>query len=220
MKAIAYYQSLPIDHADSLQDIELPAPTPGARDLLVEVRAISVNPVDTKIRRNVQPENGQAKVLGWDVAGVVKAVGSEVSLFQPGDGCSAGALTRPGGNAELHLVDERIVGKRPQGGLRPVRRPAADRHHRLGTAVRPPRDHRGPRRPGPEPAGGRRGRRRGLHPRATGPPAHRPDRDRHRLAPGNPGLGPRAGAHHVIDHSQPLASSSASASTASPTSPA
>ncbi|UXY52352.1 zinc-binding alcohol dehydrogenase family protein [Pseudomonas tohonis] len=116
MKAIAYYQSLPIDHADSLQDIELPAPTPGARDLLVEVRAISVNPVDTKIRRNVQPENGQAKVLGWDVAGVVKAVGSEVSLFQPGDEVFyAGALTRPGGNAELHLVDERIVGKRPQG---------------------------------------------------------------------------------------------------------
>ncbi|WP_285960700.1 zinc-binding alcohol dehydrogenase family protein [Pseudomonas tohonis] len=116
MKAIAYYQSLPIDHADSLQDIELPAPTPEARDLLVEVRAISVNPVDTKIRRNVQPENGQAKVLGWDVAGVVKAVGSEVSLFQPGDEVFyAGALTRPGGNAELHLVDERIVGKRPQG---------------------------------------------------------------------------------------------------------
>lgn len=115
MKAVAYYQSLPIDHADALQDVELLAPTPGARDLLVEVRAISVNPVDTKIRRNVQPENGQAKVLGWDVAGVVKAVGSDVTLFQPGDEVFyAGALTRPGGNAELHLVDERIVGKRPR----------------------------------------------------------------------------------------------------------
>ncbi|MGA6105069.1 zinc-binding alcohol dehydrogenase family protein [Pseudomonas solani] len=115
MKAVAYYQSLPIDHADALQDVELPAPTPGTRDLLVEVRAISVNPVDTKIRRNVQPENGQAKVLGWDVAGVVKAVGSDVTLFQPGDEVFyAGALTRPGGNAELHLVDERIVGKRPR----------------------------------------------------------------------------------------------------------
>ncbi|CAN7236317.1 zinc-binding alcohol dehydrogenase family protein [Aquipseudomonas alcaligenes] len=115
MKAVAYYQSLPIDHADALQDVELPAPTPGARDLLVEVRAISVNPVDTKIRRNVQPENGQAKVLGWDVAGVVKAVGSDVTLFQAGDEVFyAGALTRPGGNAELHLVDERIVGKRPR----------------------------------------------------------------------------------------------------------
>ncbi|MDU9411888.1 zinc-binding alcohol dehydrogenase family protein [Pseudomonas sp. zfem005] len=115
MKAVAYYQSLPIDHVDALQDVELPAPTPGARDLLVEVRAISVNPVDTKIRRNVQPENGQAKVLGWDVAGVVKAVGSDVTLFQAGDEVFyAGALTRPGGNAELHLVDERIVGKRPR----------------------------------------------------------------------------------------------------------
>lgn len=115
MKAVAYYQSLPIDHTDALQDVELPVPTPGTRDLLVEVRAISVNPVDTKIRRNVQPENGQAKVLGWDVAGVVKAVGSDVTLFQPGDEVFyAGALTRPGGNAELHLVDERIVGKRPR----------------------------------------------------------------------------------------------------------
>ncbi|WP_431483347.1 zinc-binding alcohol dehydrogenase family protein [Pseudomonas solani] len=115
MKAVAYYQSLPIDHADALQDVELPAPTPGARDLLVEVRAISVNPVDTKIRRNAAPENGQPRVLGWDVSGVVKAVGQDVSLFQPGDEVFyAGALTRPGGNAELHLVDERIVGKRPR----------------------------------------------------------------------------------------------------------
>lgn len=115
MKAVAYFQNLPIDHPDALQDIDLPDPTPGPRDLLVEVRAISVNPVDTKIRRNAAPENGQPRVLGWDVSGVVKAVGQDVSLFQPGDEVFyAGALTRPGGNAELHLVDERIVGKRPQ----------------------------------------------------------------------------------------------------------
>ena len=115
MKAVAYFQNLPIDHPDALQDIDLPEPTPGPRDLLVEVRAISVNPVDTKIRRNAAPENGQPRVLGWDVSGVVKAVGKDVSLFQPGDEVFyAGALTRPGGNAELHLVDERIVGKRPQ----------------------------------------------------------------------------------------------------------
>lgn len=115
MKAVAYFQNLPIDHPDALQDIDLPEPTPGPRDLLVEVRAISVNPVDTKIRRNAAPENGQPRVLGWDVSGVVKAVGGDVSLFQPGDEVFyAGALTRPGGNAELHLVDERIVGKRPQ----------------------------------------------------------------------------------------------------------
>ncbi|MDV3439691.1 zinc-binding alcohol dehydrogenase family protein [Pseudomonas otitidis] len=115
MKAVAYFQNLPIDHPDALQDIDLPEPTPGPRDLLVEVRAISVNPVDTKIRRNAAPENGQPRVLGWDVSGVVKAVGQDVSLFQPGDEVFyAGALTRPGGNAELHLVDERIVGKRPR----------------------------------------------------------------------------------------------------------
>ena len=82
MKAIAYYASLPIDDPKSLQDIELPEPVAGPRDLLVEVRAISVNPVDTKVRQNVQPEGGAAKVLGWDVAGVVKAVGSDVSLFK------------------------------------------------------------------------------------------------------------------------------------------
>ena len=115
MKAVAYYQSLPSSDPHSLQDIELPAPTPGPRDLLVAVRAISVNPVDTKIRRNVAPSEGQAKVLGWDVAGVVQAVGSEVSLFQVGDEVFyAGALQRQGGNSELHVVDERIVGHKPK----------------------------------------------------------------------------------------------------------
>ena len=114
MKAVAYYQSLPSSDPQSLQDIELPAPTPGPRDLLVQVRAISVNPVDTKIRSNVAPTDGQAKVLGWDVAGVVQAVGSEVSLFQVGDEVYyAGALQRAGGNSELHVVDERIVGHKP-----------------------------------------------------------------------------------------------------------
>ncbi|UVE18380.1 zinc-binding alcohol dehydrogenase family protein [Pseudomonas sp. LS44] len=115
MKAIAYYQSLPIDDPQALQDVQLVEPSPGPHDLLVEVRAISVNPVDTKIRRNVAPEAGQAKVLGWDVAGVVKAVGSAVSLFQPGDEVFyAGALDRPGANSELHVVDERLVGHKPR----------------------------------------------------------------------------------------------------------
>ena len=115
MKAVAYYQSLPSSDAESLLDIELPAPTPGPRDLLVAVQAISVNPVDTKIRSNVAPTDGQAKVLGWDVAGVVQAVGSEVSLFQVGDEVYyAGALQRAGGNSELHVVDERIVGHKPK----------------------------------------------------------------------------------------------------------
>ena len=115
MKAVAYYQSLPADHADALQDLELPTPTPGPRDLLVEVKAISVNPVDTKIRRNVAPTDGDAKVLGWDASGIVKAVGSEVSLFQPGDRVYyAGAINRAGANSELHVVDERIVGHMPK----------------------------------------------------------------------------------------------------------
>ncbi|WPN24451.1 zinc-binding alcohol dehydrogenase family protein [Pseudomonas marginalis] len=115
MKAIAYYASLPINDPNALQDIELPAPVAGPRDLLVEVKAISVNPVDTKVRQNVAPENGTAKVLGWDVAGVVKAVGSEVTLFKAGDKVFyAGSLVRPGGNSELHAVDERIVGHMPK----------------------------------------------------------------------------------------------------------
>ena len=114
MKAIAYYQNLPIDQPEALLDVELPAPTPGPRDLLVEVRAISVNPVDTKIRRNVAPEAGQAKVLGWDVAGVVREVGAEVKQFRPGDAVFyAGAIDRAGANSELHLVDERIAGRMP-----------------------------------------------------------------------------------------------------------
>ena len=114
MKAVAYYQSLPADNPEALQDVQLAEPSPGAHDLLVEVRAISVNPVDTKIRLGVKPENGTAKVLGWDAAGIVKAVGSEVSLFKPGDKVFyAGAIDRAGANSELHLVDERIVGHMP-----------------------------------------------------------------------------------------------------------
>nr|WP_315436071.1 zinc-binding alcohol dehydrogenase family protein [uncultured Pseudomonas sp.] len=115
MKAIAYYASLPISDTKSLQDIELPEPVAGPRDLLVEVKAISVNPVDTKVRQNMAPENGAAKVLGWDVAGVVKAVGSEVTLFKAGDKVFyAGSIARAGGNSELHVVDEHIVGHMPK----------------------------------------------------------------------------------------------------------
>ena len=114
MKAIAYKKSLPIDDADSLRDVTLPDPVATGQDLLVEVKAVSVNPVDTKIRQNVAPADGEWKVLGWDAAGVVRAVGPDVTLFKPGDRVwYAGDLTRPGTNAELHLVDERIVGHMP-----------------------------------------------------------------------------------------------------------
>jgi zinc-binding alcohol dehydrogenase family protein len=114
MKAVGYKQSLPIDHPHALLDVELPEPSPQGHDLLVEVRAISVNPVDTKIRRGVAPADGETKVLGWDAAGVVRAVGDQVTLFKPGDRVMyAGSLQRPGTNSELHLVDERITGRAP-----------------------------------------------------------------------------------------------------------
>ena len=114
MKAIGYYRNLPISDAESLVDLTLPDPTPGDRDLLVEVRAVSVNPVDVKIRANKAPDDGQPKVIGWDAAGVVRSVGEDVTLFKPGDKVwYAGSLVRPGTNSELHIVDERIVGPMP-----------------------------------------------------------------------------------------------------------
>lgn len=114
MKAVAYRQSLPIEHAESLQDVTLPDPVAAGRDLLVEVKAVSANPVDTKVRRSTAAEPGSWKVLGWDAAGVVRAVGPEVRGFRPGDRVwYAGAINRPGTNSELHLVDERIVGAMP-----------------------------------------------------------------------------------------------------------
>lgn len=115
MKAVGYKQSLAIQENDALLDLELPEPVPGARDLLVEIKAIAVNPVDTKVRKRYIPATGEVKILGWDACGIVKSVGDEVSLFQPGDEVwYAGAIDRPGCNAELHLVDERIAAKKPR----------------------------------------------------------------------------------------------------------
>jgi NADPH2:quinone reductase len=114
MKAVGYKKPLPINDADSLMDIELPTPTAGGRDLLVKVEAISVNPVDVKVRARAAPEEAPYKILGWDASGVVIGVGPEAKLFQVGDEVYyAGSLTRPGTNAEFHLVDERIVGTKP-----------------------------------------------------------------------------------------------------------
>ena len=115
MKAVSYRQSLPISEAASLIDIELPDPEPSGRDLLVEVRAVSVNPVDTKVRMREAPLAGETKVLGWDAAGVVRKAGPAVTLFKPGDEVwYAGSIVRPGCDSEVHLVDERIVGKKPR----------------------------------------------------------------------------------------------------------
>lgn len=117
MRAVEYARSRPIEDAAALEDIELPDPTIedlGPHDLLVEVAAVSVNPVDTKVRQRAEPEAGH-KVLGWDASGTVRAAGAQVSLFAPGDAVFyAGALGRPGTNSALHVVDERIVGRKPR----------------------------------------------------------------------------------------------------------
>lgn len=116
MKAVAYRQSLPIEHAEALVDVDLPEPVATGRDLLVRVHAVSVNPVDTKVRRRDAPAaDAPPRVLGWDATGIVEAVGPGVTLFRPGDRVwYAGDITRPGSNAEKQLVDERIVGHMPQ----------------------------------------------------------------------------------------------------------
>lgn len=116
MKAVASIRALPIDHPESLFDTELPKPQVSGRDLLVAVKAISVNPVDTKVRASEPPSMVATapRVLGWDAAGVVEAVGPDVTLFRPGDRVFyAGDITRPGSNSEFQLVDERIVGAMP-----------------------------------------------------------------------------------------------------------
>ena len=116
MKAVAFTRSLPIDDPESLVDITLPDPgPPGGHDLLVRVRAVSVNPVDAKQRIAGAASAAAPRVLGWDAAGIVAATGPEVTLFKPGDEVYyAGDVTRPGCNSELQLVDERIVGAKPR----------------------------------------------------------------------------------------------------------
>nr|WP_314087651.1 zinc-binding alcohol dehydrogenase family protein [uncultured Shinella sp.] len=114
MRAIAYQTPQAITAETALVDIDLPTPEPRGRDLLVEIKAVSVNPVDTKLRRNAAPADGGWRVLGFDAAGIVKAVGPDVTLFKAGDPVFyAGAIDRPGTNSEFHLVDERIVGRKP-----------------------------------------------------------------------------------------------------------
>lgn len=113
MKAVVYAQAgLPIDDPQALYEVDLPKPEPGPRDLLVKIEAISVNPVDSKLRQGMQPPG--ARILGWDAAGTVESVGTEVKGFKPGDAVwYAGDITRPGSYAEFGLVDERIAGHRP-----------------------------------------------------------------------------------------------------------
>jgi zinc-binding alcohol dehydrogenase family protein len=115
MKAVAHTRPLPISDAQSLVDVELPKPAPAGRDLLVKVEAVSVNPVDTKRRLDTTKTDAKPRVLGWDAAGSVEAIGPAVTLFKAGDAVYyAGDVTRPGCNSEFHLVDERIVGRKPK----------------------------------------------------------------------------------------------------------
>jgi zinc-binding alcohol dehydrogenase family protein len=115
MKAVGYQKSHPIEDAQSLVDFEAARPEPRARDLRVAVKAVSVNPVDTKVRKRAAPPEGDTKILGYDAAGVVDAIGPDVTLFKPGDEVFyAGSIQRQGTNSEFHLVDERIVGRKPK----------------------------------------------------------------------------------------------------------
>jgi zinc-binding alcohol dehydrogenase family protein len=115
MRAVALTRYLPISDPESLVDVTLPDPVPTGRDLLVRVAAVSVNPVDTKQRAPSAKVEAQPRVLGWDAAGTVAAVGPEVAMFKPGDEVYyAGDVTRQGSNSELQLVDERIVAAKPR----------------------------------------------------------------------------------------------------------
>ena len=115
MKAVGLYRYLPIDNPESLLDLELEAPTAAGHDLLVEVKAISVNPVDTKRRAPKDLVEKTPKILGWDAAGVARDTGPDCKLFKPGDAVYyAGSVIRQGANCQFHLVDERIVGRKPQ----------------------------------------------------------------------------------------------------------
>lgn len=113
MRAVGYRRNLPVSDPSSLLDLEVPVPVPGEHDLLVRVEAVSVNPVDVKLRATADP-GGEARILGFDAAGVVDKVGAAVTLFQPGDEVwYAGSIARPGTDSQLHLVDERIVARKP-----------------------------------------------------------------------------------------------------------
>ena len=114
MKAVGLTRYLPIDDPHSLLDVEIEKPVATGHDVLVRVEAVSVNPVDTKVRAPKPQVEAQPKVLGYDAAGVVEAVGEGVTRFRPGDTVYyAGDVTRPGTNAQFHLVDERLVGRKP-----------------------------------------------------------------------------------------------------------
>ncbi|WPO77770.1 zinc-binding alcohol dehydrogenase family protein [Flavobacterium sp. KACC 22761] len=117
MKAIGFKTSLKIEEKESFIEFETQKPVPGAHDLLVKIDAISVNPVDFKIRQNSAKDTvlETPKIIGWDAVGIVQAVGEKVTLFEVGDPVYyAGDITKQGSNAEYQIIDERIVGRKPK----------------------------------------------------------------------------------------------------------
>ena len=144
MRAISFYLSLPAENPESLVDVEVDKPMPGPRDILVQIHGISVNPVDTKVRKGSAgpgKPSGESKILGWDAAGIVTEIGSEVTFFASGDEVYyAGAINRPGSYAQFQAVDERIVG--PQAIFARIcrrRRAAPHNHYGMGINFRPSR---------------------------------------------------------------------------------
>ncbi|MEM8989550.1 MAG: zinc-binding alcohol dehydrogenase family protein [Pseudomonadota bacterium] len=115
MRAFGHTRPTALEEPDALQSFDLPVPEPGPQDLLVSVKAVSVNPVDAKMRTRPLPEAEAPRILGWDAAGVVEAVGAAVTGFRPGDAVYyAGDLTRQGSNAAYQTVDARIAAKKPE----------------------------------------------------------------------------------------------------------
>ena len=187
-------KSLPIEAAEALIDFETAKPEPKGRDIRVAVKAISANPVDYKVRKRAAPPEGETKILGYDAAGMVDAVGPDVSLFKPGDEVFyAGSILRQGTNSEFHLVDERIVGNKPKiAVVRAGRGIAADLDHRLGIAVRSARRGARQERRSAHAADHRRRRRRRLDPDPARAPAHRSDGGGDRNAAGIAKMVPRS----------------------------
>ena len=114
MKAVGFTHYLPIENESAFLDLNVEKPLPEGRDILVNVKAVAINPVDTKVRAPKDKVEETPRIIGYDASGVVEAVGPDVTLFKPGDEVYyAGDITRSGTNAEFHLVDERIVGRKP-----------------------------------------------------------------------------------------------------------
>ncbi|OSQ32574.1 zinc-binding alcohol dehydrogenase family protein [Thalassospira sp. MCCC 1A03138] len=114
MKAIGLYKAAPVETDGLFSEIDMETPKAEGRDILVRVKGVAVNPVDFKVRRG-KADDGNFKILGWDAAGVVEAVGEDVTLFRPGDEVwYAGDVARSGSNTQFQLVDERIVAPKPK----------------------------------------------------------------------------------------------------------